>query len=88
MAQRLQVLTEGVAVGRTKAVKPRRLFVAVAAAVEGGPISEWKTDRLGMGHKPRLKWGVPAGGFRRESLCIAPFRDGGLMTPWDAIPPS
>jgi hypothetical protein len=39
-----------------------RLFVAVAAAVERGPISKWKTDRLGMRHKlPRLKSGVPAG---------------------------
>ena len=36
-------------------------------AVERGPISKWKTDRLWMGHKLlRLKPGVPAGGFRRE----------------------
>ena len=41
-------------------------------AVERGPISKWKTDRLWMGHKLlRLKPGVPAGGFRRESLCNA-----------------
>ena len=30
-----------------------RLFVAVAAAVERGPISKWKTDRLGMGQSYR-----------------------------------
>ena len=48
--------------------------VAVAAAVERRPISKRNTDRLGMCHKlPRLKSGVPAGGFRREFLCIAPF---------------
>jgi hypothetical protein len=55
---------KGAGVGRTKAVKSRRepcrlksrLFVAVGAAVERGPISKWKTDRLGMGHKlPQLK---------------------------------
>ena len=34
------------------------------AAVERGPISKWKTDRPGMGHKlPRLKSGVSAEAF-------------------------
>jgi hypothetical protein len=55
---------ECVGIGRIKAVKSRRkpcrlksrLFVAVAAVVDRGPISKWKTDRLGMGErrKPRL----------------------------------
>jgi hypothetical protein len=49
------------------------LFFAVAAAVERAQFPNGKTDRLGMGHKlPRLKSGVPAGGFRRASLCASP----------------
>jgi hypothetical protein len=33
-----------------------------------GPISKWKTDRLGMGPKPpRLKSGVPAGGYIKKT---------------------
>jgi hypothetical protein len=48
-----------------------------------------ETDRLGMGHKlPRLKSGVPAGGFRRESLCIAHFSfDRDAQLPRDMLAP-
>ena len=54
---------EGVDLGRTNAVKSRRepcrlksgLFVVVAAAVERGPISKWKTDQLAIIRCTRLK---------------------------------
>jgi hypothetical protein len=64
---------------------PPAVTASISVAVERGPISKWKTDRPGMGHKlPRLKSGVPAGGYRRESLCIAPFliRSQGRLQAW------
>jgi len=46
-----------------------RLFVAVPTAVERGPISKWKTDRFGMGHKPMCarRWRRIKG--KRRPIC-------------------
>jgi hypothetical protein len=63
----------------------RAAFKAGITPSRTGPNFQMENRPAGNGSQvPRLKSGVPAGGFRRESLCIAPFliRSQGRLQAW------